>query len=68
MGRTVPPMPLPRRMRAVYEYSAEMINQEVERNKRMYHSASSKHQEFALGEIVYVRLNQHSFAKVKNKR
>ncbi len=37
-------------MRAVYEYTADKINQEGERNKRLYDSASGKHQELALGE------------------
>ena len=33
-----------------------------------YESASGKHQEFSLGETVYVRLDRQSFAKVKNKK
>ncbi len=57
-----------RRMREVYEYTASKINQEGERNKRLYDSASGKHQEFELGETVYVQLDRQSFAKVKNKK
>ncbi len=38
-----------RRMRDVYAYTADKINQEGERNKKLYDSASSKHQEFFLG-------------------
>ncbi len=55
-------------MREVYEYMADRINQEAERNKRLYDSASGRHQEFALGETVYVRLDRQSFTKVKNKK
>ena len=55
-------------MREVYVYTADKINQEGERNKRLYDSASGKHQEFSLGEMVYVRLDRQSFAKVKNKK
>ncbi len=57
-----------RRMKEVYAYAADKINQEGERNKRLYDSASAKHQEFSLGETVYVRLDRQSFAKVKNKK
>ncbi len=55
-------------MREVYAYTADKINQEGERNKRLYDSASGRHQEFSLGETVYVRLDHQSFAKVKNKK
>ncbi len=57
-----------RRMKEVYAYTADKINQEGERNKRLYDSASGKHQEFSLGETVYVQLDRQSFAKVKNKK
>ena len=56
------------RMKEVYAYAADKINQEGERNKRLYDSASGKHQEFSLGETVYVRHDRQSFAKVKNKK
>ncbi len=55
-------------MREVYAYMADKINQEGERNKRLYDLASGRHQEFSLGEMVYVRLDRQSFAKVKNKK
>ncbi len=45
------------RMRDIYKYTADKINQEGEHNKRPYDSASGKHQEFALGETVYVTLD-----------
>ena len=57
-----------RRMKEVYEYTASKINEEGARNKRLYDSASGRHQEFELGETVYVRLDRQSFAKVKNKK
>ncbi len=57
-----------RRMRDVYVYTADKINQEGERNKKLYDSAFGRHQEFLLGETVYVRLDRQSFAKVKNKK
>ena len=47
-----------RRMREIYAYTADKINQEGERNKKLLDSASGKHQEFSLGETVYVRLDQ----------
>ncbi len=53
-----------RPMREVYAYTADKINQEGQRNKKLYDSASRKHQEFSLGETVYVRLDRQSFAKV----
>ncbi len=56
------------RMRDVYEHMADRINQEAERSKRLYDSASGRHQEFALGETVYVRLDRQSFTKVKNMK
>ncbi len=57
-----------RRMRDVYAYTADKINQEGERNKKLYDSASGKHHEFLLGEKVYVRLDRQSFANIKNKK
>ncbi len=57
-----------RRMREVYMYMADKKNQEGERNKRLYDSASGKHQEFLLGEMVYVQLDRQLFTKVKNKK
>ncbi len=57
-----------RRMRDVYAYTADKINQEGKRNKKLYDLASGKHQEFSLGGTVYVRLDRQSFAKVKNKK
>ncbi len=44
------------------------INQEGERNKKLYDSASGKHHEFSLGETVYVRLDRQSFASIKNEK
>ena len=41
-------------MRDVYVSTADKIDQESERNKKLYDSASGKHQEFSLGEMVYV--------------
>ncbi len=55
-------------MRDVYVSTADKIDQESERNKKLYDSASGKHQEFSLGETVYVQLDRQSFAKVKNKK
>ena len=54
-------------MRVVYEYTADKTNTEGKRNKRLYDSTSGKHQEFALGETVYIMLDRHSFAKVKKR-
>ncbi len=55
-------------MKDVYAYTADKINRESERNQKLYDSASGKHQEFSLGETVYVRLDRQSFTKVKNKK
>ena len=38
-----------RRMKEVYAYTADKINQEGKRNKRLYDSASGEHQEFSSG-------------------
>ncbi len=38
--------------RDVYAYTADKINQEGERNKKLYNSASGKHHKFSLGETV----------------
>ena len=57
-----------RRMRDVYAYTADKINQEGERNKKLYDSASGKHHEFSLEETVYVCLDRQLFASIKNKK
>ncbi len=38
----------------MHEYTADKIIQEGERNKKLYDSASGRHQEFSMGETVLV--------------
>ncbi len=58
------------RMRAVYEYTADKINQEGERNVTrgcmIHHLARTR--SFSLEERVYFWIDRQSFAKVKNMK
>ena len=57
-----------RHMWDVYQYMADKINQERERNKKLCDSASGKHHKFSVRETVYVRLDRQSFVSIKNKK